>query len=69
MQWDDRARLQPVQFEWEDVPRLRGVRLVSGPVHVGDAVRVAIAGVEVEGRIEAVDGSTPRRRRQPALPG
>jgi hypothetical protein len=47
--WNDRAYLQPVQFEYEDSPRPRDVR---GPaLQVGDPVRVAIAGVEVEGRI------------------
>jgi hypothetical protein len=42
--------------------QLRGVRLASGSAQVGDPVRVAIAGVEVEGRIEAVDASTLRVR-------
>ena len=61
-QWDDRPRLQAVQFEWEDEPQLRGVRLVNRPARVGDLVLVSVAGVEVEGRIEAVESSTLRVR-------
>jgi hypothetical protein len=36
------------------------VRLVSGSARVDDLVRVTVAGVEVEGRIEAVESSTAR---------
>ena len=50
--------LEPVQFEWEEEPQLRAVRLVSKSAQVGDPVRVTVAGVEVEGRIEAVESST-----------
>jgi hypothetical protein len=50
--WNNWTRLQPVQFEWEDEPQQRAVRLVS--TRVDDPVRVTVAGVEVEGRIEAV---------------
>ena len=28
--WNNWTRLQPMQFEWEDEPQLRAVRLVSG---------------------------------------
>ena len=56
--WRKRTRLQPVQFEWEEEPQLRTVRLVSKSAQVGDPVRVTVAGVEVEGRIEAVGSST-----------
>ena len=61
-QWADRARLQAVRFEWEQAPQVRSVRLVSGSAQVGDPVRVTVAGVEVEGRIEAVESSTLRVR-------
>jgi hypothetical protein len=57
-QGNKRTRLQPVQFEWEEEPQPRAVRLVSTSAQVGDAVRVTVAGVEVEGRIEAVESST-----------
>jgi len=60
--WTDFARLQSVQFEWEEEPQVRGVRLVNESAQVGDLVRVAVAGVEVEGRIEAVEASTLRVR-------
>jgi hypothetical protein len=56
-QWNKR-RLQAVQFEWEEEPQPRAVRLVSKSAQVGDPVRVTVAGVEVEGRIEAVESST-----------
>ena len=39
------TRLQPVQFEWEEEPQLRTVRLVSKSAQVGDPVRVTVAGV------------------------
>jgi hypothetical protein len=57
-QWNKRTRLQPVQFEWEEEPQPRVVRLVSTSAQVGDPVRVTVAGVEGEGRIEAVEAST-----------
>jgi hypothetical protein len=47
-----------VQFEWEAEPQLREVRLAGPTAQVGDPVRIAVAGVEVEGRIEAVEPST-----------
>jgi hypothetical protein len=50
-QWNKRTRLQPVQFEWEEEPQPRAAQ-------VGDPVRVTVAGVEVEVRIEAVESST-----------
>ena len=56
--WSDRTRLQSVQFEWEEEAQLRPVRLVEGSARVGDPVRVAVAGVEVEGRIERVESAT-----------
>lgn len=56
--WNDRPRLQSVRFEWEAEPQLREVRLIGTSAQVGDPVRVAVAGVEVEGRIEAVESST-----------
>ena len=56
--WSKRTRLQAAQFEWEQEAQFREVRLSSTSVNVGDPVRVAVAGVEVEGRIEAVESST-----------
>jgi hypothetical protein len=54
---EDRPRLQAVQFEWEAEPHLREVRLIKVPARVGDPVNVTVGGVEVEGRIEAVEAS------------
>jgi hypothetical protein len=48
--------------QWEEEPQLRAVRLVSGSAQAGDPVRVTVAGVEVEARIEAVESSTLRVR-------
>jgi hypothetical protein len=61
-QWNERRHLQLVQFEWEDEPQWRGVRLMGESAQVGDPVRVTVAGVEVEGRIEAIQSSTLRVR-------
>ena len=47
-----------MQFEWEDEPQTREVRLVSETARVDDPVRVTVAGGEVEARIEAVESST-----------
>ena len=49
-----------MQFEWEDEPQWRGVRLMGESAQVGDPVRVTVAGVEVEGRIRAVESSILR---------
>jgi len=38
-----------VQFEWEDEPQTRAVRLVSGSARVHDPVRVTVAHVDAEG--------------------
>ena len=56
--WNNRTRLQAVQFEWGNEPQPRVVRLVSESARVDDPVRVTVASVEGEGRIEA---SSPRR--------
>ena len=44
-QWNKRTRLQPVQFEWEEEPQPRAVRLVSTSAQVSDPVRVTVSGV------------------------
>jgi hypothetical protein len=51
-----------VQFEWEDEPHLREVRLVNASARVGDPVNVTVGGAEVEGRIESVESSVLRVR-------
>jgi hypothetical protein len=38
----------------------RAVRLTTDATRVGEAVRVAVSGVEVEGRITAIDGTILR---------
>ena len=55
--WNDRTMLHLVQFDYERTAAPRGVRLTHAVAQVGDAVRVAVGGVEVEGRILAIDGS------------
>ena len=60
--WNNWTRIRPVQFEWEDEPQPRAVRLISGSARVDDPARVKVAGVEVEGRIELVESSTLRVR-------
>jgi hypothetical protein len=51
-----------VNVSWEDEPQPRVVRLVSESARVDDPVRVTVAGVDVQGRIEAVESSTLRVR-------
>ena len=53
----DSTDVQQVQFQWEEQPYPRAVRLVNGSRQVGDPVRVTLAGIELEGRIEAVEPS------------
>jgi hypothetical protein len=55
---NDRTRLHFVQFEWEQEPQTRPVRLVSASAQVGDPVCVTVAGTEVEGCIETIEAST-----------
>jgi hypothetical protein len=43
-QFEKRPRLHSVQFEWEDEPHLREVRLVNASARVGDPVNVAVGG-------------------------
>jgi hypothetical protein len=54
--WNDWTTRRRVQFHYEDEALLRAVRLTTAGTCVGEAVRVAVAGVEVEGRIIAIDG-------------
>ena len=46
-----------MQFHYEDEAVLRAVRLTTAGTCVGEAVRVAMSGVEVEGRITAIAGT------------
>jgi hypothetical protein len=54
--WNDRAHLHLVQFEYEDKPAERDVRMCASVARIGDPIRVTVAG-EVEGRIMEVAGS------------
>jgi hypothetical protein len=45
---------------WNKWTRFSQCSSVSGSAQVGDPARVSVAGVEVEGRIEAVESSTLR---------
>ena len=49
--WNQRTTLIDVQFEWEDTPTPRPVRLTSTSPKDGDSVRVSMGGAEVEGVI------------------
>jgi hypothetical protein len=49
--WNARTTLLAVQFDWEDKPTPRTVRLTRLSPREGDAVRIGIAGAEVEGVI------------------
>ena len=49
--WNPRATLQDVQFEWEDEPAARPVRLTTALPKEGEPVRIGMAGAEVQGVI------------------
>ena len=66
--WNDWTTLRPVQFDYEQQPTLRAVRLSGATARVGDAVRVGVSGVEVEGRITAIEVSILRVELSPHVP-
>ena len=47
--WNLTATLQDVQFDWEDKPTPRTVRLTSRSPTPGERARIAMGGAEVEG--------------------
>jgi hypothetical protein len=51
LRWNEQTTLIDVQFEWEDTPTPRPVRLTSASPKDGDPVRVSMGGAEVEGVI------------------
>jgi len=55
--WNDRTYIQAVQFEYEDKPTERALRLCGSAARAGEAVRVTVVGVEVEARIMEIAGS------------
>jgi hypothetical protein len=58
--WNDWTTWRRVQFDYEDEAPSRMVRLTTGGTRVGEVVRVGMSGVEVEGRISAIDGTILR---------
>ena len=50
--WSPSATLQNVQFDWEDKPTPRPVRLTTPTPKPGEPVRTAMGGAEVEGVID-----------------
>lgn len=58
--WNDWTTRRLVQFDYEDEAASRAVRLTTAGTRVGESVRVAMSGVEVEARITAIDGTTLR---------
>jgi hypothetical protein len=58
--WNDWTTRRLVQFDYEDEAVSRVVRLTNRGTRVGEAIRVGISGVEVEGRLTAIDGTTLR---------
>jgi hypothetical protein len=55
--WNDWMTRRLVQFDYEDEARSRDVRLTGAGAHVGELVRVGLSGVEIEGRLTAIDGT------------
>jgi hypothetical protein len=49
--WNSRTLLQGVQFDWEDKPTPRSVRLTGSVAKEGEPVRVGVSGAEIEGVI------------------
>ena len=54
--WNQRTTLIDVQFEWEDSPTARPVRLISTSPKDGDPVRVSMGGAELEAVIDRFAG-------------
>jgi hypothetical protein len=48
MRWNSRTTLQGVQFEWEEEPTRRLVRLAGSSPEEGAPVRIGMSGAEVE---------------------
>jgi hypothetical protein len=58
--WNRWATLWLVQFDHQKQAVPRAVRLSGATARVGDAVRVGVSGIEVEGRITAIESSILR---------
>jgi hypothetical protein len=54
--WNERTTLIDVQFDWEEKPTPRPVRLTSTSPKDGDSVRVSMGGAEVEGVVDRFTG-------------
>jgi hypothetical protein len=52
--WNANTTLVGVQFDWEDTPTPRSIRLTSPSPQEAEAVRVAMGGAEVEAVIVKV---------------
>jgi hypothetical protein len=65
--WNTWTRVQPVQFDHEQAPQPRDVRLACAAARVGDPVQVTDGGRCVHGRIAAVAHSILHVRRGPAV--
>jgi hypothetical protein len=48
LRWNANTTLQGVQFDWEEKPTLRSVRLTSPSPQEGEPVRISMGGAEVE---------------------
>jgi hypothetical protein len=48
MRWNANTTLLGVQFDWEETPTPRSVRLTSPSPHEGEPVRIGMGGAEVE---------------------
>jgi hypothetical protein len=51
VRWNSRTLLQGVQFDWEDKPTPRPVRLTGPSPRESEPVRVCVSGAEIEGVI------------------
>ena len=56
--WNPRTLLHRVQLDYESKAKEREVRLIASKPRVGDPVRVAVGGVEIEGQIVDIVRST-----------
>jgi hypothetical protein len=51
LRWNSGTILHGVQFDWEDAPTPRSVRLTGPTPKDGEAVRIGVSGAEIEGVI------------------
>ena len=56
LRWNQQTTLMDIQFDWENTPTPRPVRLTGTSPTAGDPARVSMGGAEEEGVIDRFNG-------------